>query len=392
MDGYELTLFDTSLGRCGVLWGRGGIKMLQLPEGRDVATRAKLLSRFPEAREAAPPPSVQRALDAIAALLRGTASDLGTVELDMEAVPPFHRRVYDITRQIPPGKTLSYGEVATQLGAPGAARAVGQALGKNPFPIIVPCHRVLAAGKKVGGFSANGGITTKLRLLALESTLSDRAAFEGDGMFGFNPEEAASHLRSADPTLGKLIDSVGPFRMQLQRAPSVFGALAEAIVFQQLNGKAAATIFARLCALFPDPARGPTPERILRASEARLRSAGLSGSKMLSLKDLARKTEDGAIPSLAELRDLPDREIIERLTAVRGVGKWTVEMLLIFRLGRPDVLPIDDYGVRKGYALTFGLPELPGKNELENHGERWRPYRSVASWYLWRATDPQSGP
>ena len=389
MDGYEFALFDTSVGRCGVLWGRSGIRMLQLPEGRDVATRARLLQRFPEAREAAPPASVQHALDAIAALLRGTPDDLATVELDMEAVPAFHRRVYDITRQIPPGRTLSYGEVATQLGAPGAARAVGQALGKNPFPIVVPCHRVLGAGKKVGGFSASGGITTKLRLLALESTVSDAAAFDGDGAFGFDPEEATSHLRSADPKLGKLIDSVGHFRMQLQKTPSVFGALAEAIVFQQLNGKAAATIFARLCALFPDPAQGLTPERVLRASETRLRSAGLSGSKLLSLKDLARKTKEGVIPSLAEIRDLPNEEIIERLTAVRGVGKWTVEMLLIFRLGRPDVLPVDDFGVRKGFALTFGLPELPDKKELEKRGERWRPYRSVASWYLWRATDPK---
>jgi methylated-DNA-[protein]-cysteine S-methyltransferase len=391
MDGYELTLFDTSVGRCGVLWGRGGIKMLQLPEGRDAATRARLLQRFPDAREAVPPPSVQHALDAIAALLRGTPDDLGTVELDMAAVPPFHRRVYDVTRRIPPGKTLSYGEVATQVGAPGAARAVGQALGRNPFPIVVPCHRVLAAGKKVGGFSANGGITTKLRLLALESAVPDApAAFDGDGAFGFDPEVASSHLRSADPRLGELIDSVGPFRMQLQKTPSVFGALAEAIVFQQLNGKAAATIFARLCALFPDPAQGVTPERILRASEARLRSAGLSGSKLLALKDLAQKTKDGVIPSLAQLRELPEEQVIERLTEVRGVGKWTVEMLLIFRLGRPDVLPLDDFGVRKGFALTFGLPELPGKKELEKHGERWRPYRSVASWYLWRATDPQS--
>lgn len=390
MDGYELTLFDTSLGRCGVLWGRGGIKLLQLPEARDVATRARLLQRFPGARDAAPPAPVQHALDAIAALLEGTPNDLRAVELDMQAVPPFHRRVYEVTRQIPPGKTLSYGEVATRLGAPGAARAVGQALGRNPFPIVVPCHRVLAAGKKVGGFSANGGITTKLRLLALESAGRDPAgAFDGDGAFGFDPDEASSHLRSADPKLGELLDAVGPFRMQLQRTPSVFGALAEAIVFQQLNGRAAATIFARVCALFPEPARGLIPERILRASEAQLRSAGLSGSKLLALKDLAKKTQGGVVPSLAELRGLSDEAIIERLTQVRGVGRWTVEMLLIFRLGRPDVLPLDDLGVRKGFALTFGLPELPDKKVLEERGERWRPYRSVASWYLWRATDPK---
>jgi 3-methyladenine DNA glycosylase/8-oxoguanine DNA glycosylase len=241
----------------------------------------------------------------------------------------------------------------------------------------------------VGGFSANGGITTKLRLLALERSEANGSAapLDGDGAFGFDPELAVRHLREADAALGRLIDGVGPFRMQLQRTPSVFGALAEAIVFQQLNGKAAATIFARLCSLFPNPPLGLTPERILRASDQKLRSAGLSGSKALSLRDLAQKTKDGTIPSLVEIRKLSDDEIIERLTEVRGVGKWTAEMLLIFRLGRPDVLPVDDFGVRKGFALTFKRREPPAKADLEKRGERWRPYRTVASWYLWRAAE-----
>ena len=294
-------------------------------------------------------------------------------------------------RTIPPGTTLSYGEVAAKLDAPGAARAVGQALGRNPFAIIVPCHRVLAAGGKVGGFSANGGITTKLRLLSLEASQTNGSAisFEGDGAFGFEPEAAIRHLRASDAPLGRLIDAVGPFRMQLQKTPSVFGALAEAIVYQQLNGKAAATIFARLCALFPNPPSGLTAERLLGASDAKLRSAGLSGSKTLSLQDLARKTQAGELPTLAQIQGLDDEAIVERLTEVRGIGRWTVEMLLIFRLGRPDVLPVDDYGVRKGFALTFKKPELPSKKELEKRGERWKPYRTVASWYLWRATDPK---
>jgi methylated-DNA-[protein]-cysteine S-methyltransferase len=379
------------IGRCGIVWGSAGVALLQLPEARELATRARLLQRCPEAREAAPPPEVQRAVDAIGALLRGDAVDLSEIELDMAAVPPFHRRVYDVTRSIPPGATLSYGEVAAKLDAPGAARAVGQALGKNPFAIIVPCHRVLAAGGKVGGFSANGGVTTKLRLLSLEASHKHgpALAFEGDGAFGFDPEAAVSHLRAADAPLGRLIDAVGPFRMQLQKAPSLFGALAEAIVYQQLNGKAAATIFARLCALFPNAASGLRPEHILGASDVKLRSAGLSGSKSLSLQDLARRTQAGELPTLGEAQRLDDEAIIKRLTEVRGIGRWTVEMLLIFRLGRPDVLPVDDYGVRKGFALTFKKPELSAKTELEKRGERWKPYRTVASWYLWRATDPK---
>lgn len=161
-------LFDTALGRCGVVWGARGLVGVQLPEADERETRTHILRRFPDARETPAPPNAQRARDAIVALLRGDPSDFSTIALDMERAPSFHRRVYEVARAIPPGTTLSYGEIATRLGAPGAARAVGQALGRNPFAIIVPCHRVLAAGGKVGGFSAHGGVATKLRLLAIE--------------------------------------------------------------------------------------------------------------------------------------------------------------------------------------------------------------------------------
>src|SRR5882724_12719325 len=183
MTGHRFALFETAIGRCGIAWGARGIVGVQLPEGRDPKTRARLLQRFPDVRAAPPPPDVRRALAGIVALLRGEARDLSDVALDMERVPPFHRRVYDAARSIPPGATLSYGEIAARIGAPGAARAVGQALGRNPFAIVVPCHRVLAAGGKVGGFSANGGITTKLRLLAIEGRHANDqpGLFDGDG-------------------------------------------------------------------------------------------------------------------------------------------------------------------------------------------------------------------
>jgi methylated-DNA-[protein]-cysteine S-methyltransferase len=164
------TLFDTAIGRCGIAWGERGIVGLLLPEATDGGTRARLQRRFPAGSEAALPPEVARVVEAITALLNGDAVDLSDVELDMDGVPPFHRRVYDVVRAIPPGGTMSYGEVAAWAGAPGAARAVGQALGNNPFAIVVPCHRVLAAGGRIGGFSAEGGITTKRRLLAIEGT------------------------------------------------------------------------------------------------------------------------------------------------------------------------------------------------------------------------------
>jgi methylated-DNA-[protein]-cysteine S-methyltransferase len=168
-------LFDTAIGRCAIAWSGRGILAVQLPEANERSTRARLTRRLPRLRETPPPSAVKRAIEAIVALLRGEPRDLSAVMLDMDGVPPFHRRVYEIARTIPPGATLSYGQIAARLGAPGSARAVGQALGRNPFAILVPCHRVLAAGGRPGGFSANGGVATKLRLLAIEGARSSDA-------------------------------------------------------------------------------------------------------------------------------------------------------------------------------------------------------------------------
>jgi methylated-DNA-[protein]-cysteine S-methyltransferase len=394
MADYLFNLFETEIGKCGIAWGGHGVAGIQLPEGREAETRARLLRRFPEAREAAPSPPIQAALDAIVALLQGEAADLSGVDLDMGGLPDFQRRVYQTARSIPPGTTVSYGELASRLGSPGSARAVGQALGRNPFAILVPCHRVLAADGRVGGFSANGGIATKLRLLSIEDGAANGAAlFDRDGIYGFDPIAAIAHLRRSDPELVALFDAVGPFRMRVERAPSIFLALAEAIVYQQLTGKAAATIFARVRALFPRAHQGLTPEQLLRVSEARLRGAGLSRAKTLALRDLARKAVDGRLPTLAEVNSMEDEAIIERLTEVRGIGRWTAEMLLIFHLGRPDVWPVDDYGIRKGFALAFRKRKLPTPRALLKYGDRWRPYRTVVSWYLWRAVElPRDSP
>lgn len=168
MDSPGFLLFDSPIGRCGIAWGERGIVAVQLPERHDGLTRTRLLRRAPGACEAPPPPAVRAARTAILALLRGEASDLSQIALDMEGVAPFNRRVYEVARTIPPGQTLTYGEIAARLGERGAARDVGQALGENPFAIVVPCHRVVAASGRLGGFSARGGIDTKLRLLAIE--------------------------------------------------------------------------------------------------------------------------------------------------------------------------------------------------------------------------------
>lgn len=382
-------LFDTAIGHCGIAWSGDAVAGVQLPESREAATRARLQRRFPAAREATPPAAVRRAIDAIRALLDGERPDLSAIALDMAGVPAFHRRVYEAARAIPPGATQSYGEIATRLGAPGSARAVGQALGRNPFAIVVPCHRVTAAGGRLGGFSANGGAATKLRLLAIEGApaAGQRGLFASDGAFAFDPQVAVAHLRAADPVLARLIDAVGPFRMGLKRTPSLYAALAEAIVYQQLSGKAAATIYGRVCALFPRAQDGPSAAQIARVSDEKLRGAGLSRPKLLALRDLAARELAGEIPTLAAAHAMDDAALIERLTTVRGVGRWTVEMLLMFRLGRPDVLPVDDYGIRKGFAAATRSRALPDRTALERRGARWAPYRTVASWYLWRAAE-----
>lgn len=202
----------------------------------------------------------------------------------------------------------------------------------------------------------------------------------------YDAAHAAKHLRRAAPAMRRLVDRVGPMTLRLEASASPYVSLARAIVFQQLGGAAATTIFGRVCAL-GEAGSFPEPERLLALPEPRLRGAGLSAAKLAALRDLAQKTLDGAVPSARSLARMDDAAILERLTQVRGVGRWTVEMLLIFRLGRPDVWPVLDFAVRKAYAQEFGLGEHPTPRALDELGEVFSPYRSVAAWYLWRSLD-----
>jgi DNA-3-methyladenine glycosylase II len=213
---------------------------------------------------------------------------------------------------------------------------------------------------------------------------------------------ALNHLAAVDPKLGRLITRVGPFTMRLATAQSPFEALVESIIYQQLHGKAAATIHRRLLEGFYPVTNGEhfDAQHLLDCPNEQLRAAGLSHNKSLALRDLAAKTIDGTVPTIIRIRRMSDEEIIEHLTQVRGIGRWTVEMLLIFRLGRPDILPVSDYGVRKGFALTFlGLkptqkvtPDLlPKPDIMHRRAKRWGPWRSIATWYLWRACDLAAG-
>ena len=209
----------------------------------------------------------------------------------------------------------------------------------------------------------------------------------------FDPAQATRHLKGADPRLAAIIESIGPFAMELKRSRSTFAALAEAIVYQQLSNKAAATIFGRLCALLPRGTADLVPERLLALSDARIRGCGISRPKLKSLRDLARRCAAGEVPTLARARRLQDEAIVERLVAIHGIGRWSAEMFLMFRLGRPDVLPLDDYSLRKAYAKAFGKRALPSKESFHKAGEKWRPYRTAACWYLWQTLNaPSSAP
>lgn len=199
-------------------------------------------------------------------------------------------------------------------------------------------------------------------------------------------QAALQHLTKADKVLGRLIRRVGPCGLKPKRRRSPFEALVQSVAYQQLNGTAAATILGRVKALYPHR-RFPKPEDLLETPDEHLRRAGLSRAKTAAIKDIAAKTLSGIVPSLSAMAKMSEADIVAQLTTVRGVGPWTAEMLLIFTLGRPDVLPVTDYGVRKGFALTYGWKELPRPKELLEFGERWRPHRTTASWYFWRALE-----
>ncbi|MBI3828753.1 MAG: DNA-3-methyladenine glycosylase 2 family protein [Planctomycetes bacterium] len=200
------------------------------------------------------------------------------------------------------------------------------------------------------------------------------------------PHRADTHLSKADPVMRRLIRAHGPFALKPEERCPPFKSLVRAVAHQQLNGKAANTILGRFVALFPGR-RFPRPADLARVTDAQLRGAGFSRAKVAAIRDIAAQTLAGVVPSSRRIAAMGDEEIVARLVEVRGVGRWTVEMLLIFKLGRPDVLPADDFGVRNGFRIAYGLREMPRKDRLLEHGERWRPFRSAAAWYLWRAAD-----
>lgn len=315
----------------------------------------------------------------------GSPQSFDDVRLDLSGVPDFNARVYLALRKIGVGRTTSYGDLAARAGSPGAARAVGTAMRTNPFMLIVPCHRCLAAGEKIGGFTLSqggllarparptspGGVDTKKAMLALEAH-----------NLPYDADLAARSLAKLEPKVRAVIDRAGPVRLRIDHAAPPFEMLAKAILYQQLAMPAARAIHGRFVEKTKNDARV-----LVKLKDAELRACGISTPKMLSLRDLARRTVAGELPTLEELHAMTDEQIVESLTKVRGIGPWTVHMLLMFRLGRPDVWPVDDYGVRKGWAKTFGKRDLPKPKVLLQLGEKFKPWRSVLAWYMWRALE-----
>jgi methylated-DNA-[protein]-cysteine S-methyltransferase len=298
--------------------------------------------------------------------------------------------VYVAARAITFGETRTYGDLARDVG--GSERAIGVAMSKNPVPIVVPCHRVVSSDG-AGGFSAPGGLSTKATLLTIEGCAL------GD------PEHRAArrHLMKVDDRLAPIVKRV-ECTLPVKSRGNLFRMLVRAIAGQQLSTKAAATIFARVEGAIAAPAEvdatwarqggasrdewRDAPARVLEKDVAELRALGLSEAKTRAIRELAAAVTDGSL-RLDDVVHAPDEEAIATLVRQRGIGRWTVEMLLIFELGRPDVLPVDDLGIRKAVQKVYGLRALPEAKTIERIAEPWRPWRSIGSFYLWRSLDTE---
>ena len=384
MEQASFCLFDTPLGPCGIAWKETEtsrllpvVTFVQLPEATRRLTEKRIAGRSGGRQARLVPPGIDEIIKRIQKHLRGDRQDFQDVAIDLDGAAPFARQVYEGTRKIPAGRTLTYGALATEMNRPSASRAVGQALGKNPIPLIIPCHRVLATGNKPGGFSAHGGVTTKARLLAIEgATLGPPATIKSKK----DLLHAAALLKKQDPRLARCLAEPIEFRLRPDHSP--YATLIEAVVHQQLSPKAASTILGRVTDLYPGSII-PDPDELLKTADEPLRKAGLSKAKIKALKDIAGRTLDGTVPSSKEIVSLSNEEIIKRLTSIYGVGQWTVEMMLIFNLGRLDVFPVDDYSLRKSISEVLRMKEVPPPKQMNALGELWRPYRTVASLYLW---------
>ena len=369
------TLFATDFGPVGLVWTpRGLARVIHGVRTREQAAAAP---------EAAGPdlPLRQRPRGTAGAVVRRLKAHLGgrldalrDIPVDLSDQTPFAARILRALRRVEPGLVVSYGQLARRAGRPSAARAVGRILGANPVPLIVPCHRCLAADGALTGFSSPGGIALKARLL------------DGEGhVFDPTHERARRALMGRDPVLRRIIPRVGPYLLGLGLKAPAWDTLVRAIVHQQLSVKAGQTILGRVRTLTPGEAL-PTAREMLALPDDDLRAVGLSWSKVGYVKDLAARMDDGRL-ALRSLARLDDESAIASLTSVKGIGRWSAQMHLMFHLGRLDVLPVDDVGLQNAAARAYDLGDGLTAAQLAEFGDRWRPWRSVASWYMWQALD-----
>ena len=324
-------LFETPLGTCGIAWilsdssdGQPVVTFFHLPEATKKLTEKRIAGITHGCRTSAPPPRIAGIIKKVQIHLRGDAQDFRDIAVELDGAGLFTEQVYEAARKIPAGRTMTYGELAKAMNRPAAARAVGQALGRNPVPLIIPCHRVLAAGGKAGGFSAPGGVETKARMLAIEGAMIGPPATIKSKR---DLLRAAGQLRERDPRLARCLAEPVEFKRRPDHSP--YATLIEAVVHQQLSPKAATTILSRVIALYPGSSF-PKPGELLKTPDRLLRGAGLSKAKAAALKDIAAKALDGTIPSSDQIIRLGNEEIIKRLTSIYGVGQWT-ELVPFFR-------------------------------------------------------------
>jgi methylated-DNA-[protein]-cysteine S-methyltransferase len=370
-------VLETPLGPCAVEWSDAGVQRLAF--GRDAEARRQRLAERGAVEAERLPRFVREAVGRLRQHLSGRPQDFRAVPLDLS---PSLRAVAEVLQGTPAGATAEASAFAARLALPAAQ--LRRLLARNPLPVLLPSHRLLGPEGLLGAWG--GGELLHERLLGLESMAHPPLHARDGQPLAPRVEEALEHLRRSDPALGDVLQQVGPYRLTLRRGHSPYEALARSIVGQQISGRAAQAILARLASVFGTPGV-PQPDAIRRASDRQLRAAGLSAGKARAFRDLAAHALSGEVPGWAVLRRWPDERILATLTRIHGIGRWTVEMVLLFRLGRPDVLPLGDLGIRKGYARAVGRGRLPSMRELQRRGWRWRPFRSVASWYLWRALE-----
>ena len=377
----KYSLFETAIGFCAIGWTAKGIFTFQLPGRNKAETEELLLKSYPTAKNDNPPPEVEDVIGRAKGLMSGQKVDFDDLDLDYGKASPFKKQVSEALRQVKRGQWVTYGDLAKMVGKPRGAQAVGRVMATNQIPLIVPCHRVLAGGRSLGGFSSVGGNETKVRMLAIEGVQLPK---EKLGLT-YEPEAAVEAIKKINASFKKLVKVVGPLRLIVNPIDSPSHALIKSIVYQQLTGRAASTILKRLKEHFGGHL--PSAADFLEVKVETLRKLGLSRRKAEAIIDVARKELAGEIPPLRQLRRLSDDEIIERLTKIKGIGRWSVEMLLIFRLGRKDVWPVHDLGVRKGLSILLGRKDTITPKEALVEAKGWPFYRSAISWYLWRLAD-----